>query len=137
MSFPSTPCQGGQETALLAIPPYHGGFRGVQGDFGNFARVGVIGNVYLFLAFTIYSRATYKYLKAPEGRHVYSWATCKYLKAQRGDMFIARSIHQTQQSPRGATCDSAIREDYLTQGRKAAKTQGNVEVFSPRGAICL
>ena len=23
--------------------------RGVQGDFGNFAKVGVIGNVYLFL----------------------------------------------------------------------------------------
>ena len=50
------------------------------------------------------------------GRHA------NILKPQRGDMFIARSIHQTQQSPRGATCDSAIREDYLTQGRKAAKT---------------
>ena len=25
------------------------GVRGVQGDFGNFAKVGVIGNVYLFL----------------------------------------------------------------------------------------
>ena len=25
-------------------------------------------------------------------------------------MFIARGIHQTQQSPRGATCDSATRE---------------------------
>ena len=41
---PQPPCQGGQETALLAIPPYHGG---VQGDFGNFARVGVIGKCLL------------------------------------------------------------------------------------------
>ena len=52
-------------------------------------------------------------------------------------MFIARDMHQTQQSPRGATCDSRIREETLTQGRKDAKTQGNVDVFSPSGAICL
>ena len=56
------------------IPPYLAGGdmfgRGVQGDFGNFARVGVIGKCLLISCDTIYSRATYKYLKAPEGRHV-------------------------------------------------------------------
>ena len=43
-------------------------------------------------------------------------------------MFIARDMHQTQQSPRGATGDSATREETLTQGRKAAKTQGKAEL---------
>ena len=50
---PQPPCQGGQETALLAIPPYQGGFRGVQGDFGNFVKVRVLVDVYLFLLLTI------------------------------------------------------------------------------------
>ena len=34
-------------------------------------------------------------------------------------MFIARGMHQTQQSPRGATGDNATREETLTQGRKS------------------
>ena len=52
-------------------------------------------------------------------------------------MFIERGIHQTHLSPRGATGDSRIREETLTQRRKAVKTHGNVDVFSPRGAACL
>ena len=36
-------------------------------------------------------------------------------------MFIENGIHQISQSPRGATCDSGIREETLTQRRNDAK----------------
>ena len=35
-------------------------------------------------------------------------------------MFIEHATHQISQSPRGATGDSAIREENLTQERKDA-----------------
>ena len=48
--FPlNPPVKGGKKPPSLPSPLIMGGFRGVQGDFGNFAKVGVIGNVYLFL----------------------------------------------------------------------------------------
>ena len=33
-------------------------------------------------------------------------------------MCIENGIHQISQSPRGATCDSGVREETLTQRRK-------------------
>ena len=71
-------------------------------------------------------KGTLPYL-APEGRHVYSTATCP-----------------SNQSPRGATCDSRIQEvlfNARTQSRKERraeeKKEGDPAVFSPRGAACL
>ena len=40
---PNPPVKGGKKPPSLPSPLIMGGVRGVQGDFGNFARVGVIG----------------------------------------------------------------------------------------------
>ena len=45
-------------------------------------------------------------------------------------MFIARGMHQTQQSPRGATGDSGTREVLFN-----ARTQGNRERGTRRGWV--
>ena len=55
-------------------------------------------------------------------------------------MFIARGMHQTQQSPRGATGDSAIREELFnarTQSGKDAeqrkRRKGTLPYLAPEG----
>ena len=43
-------------------------------------------------------------------------------------MFIEHTAYTNILSPRGATCDSATREEYLTQRRNGAEDAGKSEI---------
>ena len=45
-------------------------------------------------------------------------------------MFIEHTAYTNILSPRGATCDSATREEYLTQRRNGAEDAGKSEIES-------